>query len=149
MTRLKEACERWSQSPTAIGRYGSVLGAGVLAGLLLWLAYCQITAVGDIIEYWGLCNASVAKRGSTSGINPIYGKACPECIAEAVPDYFHTMIPLRRARDAYKDQESVIRDVFVPGAQTGLELSWSRDGCQAGCWSSTRSSPTGWIRRCP
>lgn len=70
----------------------------------------------SIIEMWGLCNADIALHGGREGIHPIYGKSCPKCIADAGPDYFHTMTPLRRAPDAFKDINAVVREVFLGGS---------------------------------
>lgn len=80
----------------------------------------------SIIEEWGLCNAAIALRGATEGINPIYGKSCPSCVAEAVPDYFHTVVPLRRTKTAYRDIGGVVRDVFL-GQLIGRTIDWKRD----------------------
>jgi len=70
----------------------------------------------SIIEAWGLCNARIAREGDTSGINPIYGKTCVACYRELDPDYFHTMVPLLRAPDAFASHGDVINAVFQGAA---------------------------------
>ncbi len=65
-----------------------------------------------IIDQWGLCNAEIALKGGTQGINPIYGKSCAECYATLDPDYFHVVVPIVRDRDAFTNQQQVIQNVF-------------------------------------
>jgi hypothetical protein len=66
----------------------------------------------EIIDVWGLCNADIALHGGTQGINPIYGKSCPECYARAKPDYLHVGVPLLRSDDAFRDVSQVIANTF-------------------------------------
>jgi hypothetical protein len=75
-----------------------------------------------VIEMWGLCNEDIALRGTTEGVNPIYGKACIECVAEMKPVYFHVNVPLVRPLDAIGSSGQLIADVFL-----GKELDQSLD----------------------
>ncbi len=68
------------------------------------------------IEMWGLCNAMIALRGSTAGVNPIYGKTCPACYPELHPEYFHTMQPLVRRPNAFRNHADVVRAVWQTDA---------------------------------
>ncbi len=67
----------------------------------------------SVIEMWGLCNADIALHGGRDGITPVYGKSCPKCVADAAPDYFHTMIPLQRSAGAFKNIDEVVKAVFL------------------------------------
>lgn len=80
----------------------------------------------SVIEYWGLCNEAIALRGGLEGINPIYGKSCPRCIAEASPDYFHVGAPLRRSPRAFRNIDEVLRNVFL-SSSIGRYIDWKRD----------------------
>jgi hypothetical protein len=64
------------------------------------------------IEMWGLCNATIARRGHTQGVQPMYGKTCPECYPELDPEYFHVGMPLVRGRDAFRRHVDVVRAVW-------------------------------------
>lgn len=70
----------------------------------------------SIIEMWGLCNREIALRGTTDGINPIYGKTCIECYQRFDPDYFHIVTPIVRAADALRSHGQVIAQIFQGGA---------------------------------
>jgi hypothetical protein len=65
-----------------------------------------------VIEEWGLCNKDIALHGDATGITPIYGKSCAKCIADAEPDYLHTMVPFMRSRDAFANIQSVVAQIF-------------------------------------
>jgi len=64
------------------------------------------------IEMWGLCNATIARRGSTRGVQPIYGKTCPECYPELDPEFFHVTMPLLRGTTAFRRHVDVVRAVW-------------------------------------
>lgn len=64
------------------------------------------------IEMWGLCNATIALRGDTRGVQPMYGKTCPACYPELDPEFFHVMVPLVRAPDAFRRHVDVVRAVW-------------------------------------
>jgi hypothetical protein len=66
----------------------------------------------SIIEMWGLCNRDIALLGTADGINPIYGKTCIECYRRFDPDYFHVMVPMARAPDAFSTHEAVVDQIF-------------------------------------
>lgn len=66
----------------------------------------------EIVDMWGLCNADIALHGGVEGINPEYGKSCPECFAKLQPDYFHVVVPIVRSSRAFSSQSAVIRQVF-------------------------------------
>jgi hypothetical protein len=81
--------------------------------------YAGVFAVytqAEIIDMWGLCNATIALRGGKEGINPIYGKECASCYKELTPDYFHANAPLLREKDAFKRHRDVVDAVFQSGA---------------------------------
>lgn len=65
-----------------------------------------------IIDMWGLCNEMIATKGTTDGVNAIYGRTCPSCYAHIAPDYFHVMVPIVRERDAFASQRAVVRAVW-------------------------------------
>jgi hypothetical protein len=67
---------------------------------------------GAVIEMWGLANATIAMRGGTQGIQPMYGKTCPECYPELQPEYFHVMEPLLRHEPAFASADEVIANVW-------------------------------------
>jgi hypothetical protein len=64
------------------------------------------------IEMWGLCNATIAVRGHTQGVQPIYGKTCPECYPELDPEFFHVTMPLVRTPEAFRRHVDVVRAVW-------------------------------------
>jgi hypothetical protein len=64
------------------------------------------------IEMWGLCNAMIATRGSSEGVQPIYGKTCPECYRELRPEFFHVMAPIPRKIGAFKSHQEVVKNVW-------------------------------------
>jgi hypothetical protein len=84
----------------------------------------------DPIEMWGLCNTTIATRGGTRGINPIYGRTCPECYPELDPEYFHVMQPLVRDASAFGSHDAVVRAVWQ-SASIGEYLD-IRDGFASG-----------------
>lgn len=65
-----------------------------------------------IIDQWGLCQADIALKGGTQGINPIYGKECASCYADFDADYFHVVVPIVRGPASYHEIGQVIGDVF-------------------------------------
>jgi arabinofuranosyltransferase len=66
----------------------------------------------SIVEMWGLCNRDIALLGNGEGINPIYGKTCLECYRRFDPDYFHVMVPMVRAPDAFASHDAVVDQIF-------------------------------------
>jgi len=66
-----------------------------------------------VIDQWGLANADIALHGSTALVNPIYGKACPECYARMDPDYFHVDTPMLRSLTEFTNVSQVIPFVFT------------------------------------
>ncbi len=64
------------------------------------------------IEMWGLCNAMIATKGSSEGVQPIYGKTCPECYRELKPEFFHVMAPIPRKIGAFKSHQEVVENVW-------------------------------------
>lgn len=70
---------------------------------------------GALIEMWGLANAAIATRGTSDGVNPIYGRTCPACYAELDPEYFHVSIPLVRPEPAFQSASEVIASVWQHG----------------------------------
>jgi hypothetical protein len=76
------------------------------------LAYDTQAAV---IDMWGLCNRTIALRGHTRGINPIYGRTCPECYPALDPEYFHTTMPLARSPQSFSSHADVVRQVWQSG----------------------------------
>ena len=66
----------------------------------------------EIIDVWGLCNTDIALHGDVQGINPIYGKSCPECYARAKPDYLHIGVPMLRPENAFNDMSQIIPNIF-------------------------------------
>lgn len=66
----------------------------------------------SVIEMWGLANREIALRGNTDGINGIYGKTCVPCYAEFAPDYFHSMVPLLREKNAFTTKSALIGQIF-------------------------------------
>jgi hypothetical protein len=67
---------------------------------------------GAVIEMWGLANATIATRGNTEGVRPIYGKTCPACYPELQPEYFHVMQPMVRREPAFSSANQVIANVW-------------------------------------
>jgi hypothetical protein len=71
---------------------------------------------GAVIEMWGLANATIATRGNTEGVLPIYGKTCAACYPELQPEYFHVMQPMVRkdspAAPAFISADDVIANVW-------------------------------------
>jgi arabinofuranosyltransferase len=70
------------------------------------------TTDATIIEMWGLANATIATRGTADGVNPIYGRTCPDCYVELEPEYFHVMAPLVRTPKAFATPNDVIAAVW-------------------------------------
>ncbi|HMA93502.1 MAG TPA: hypothetical protein VKP30_12495 [Polyangiaceae bacterium] len=66
----------------------------------------------EIVDMWGLCNADIALHGGAEGINPEYGKSCPECFERLQPDYFHVVVPLVRGKITFSSQSAVIGQIF-------------------------------------
>jgi hypothetical protein len=64
------------------------------------------------IEMWGLCNPLIARKGGTEGVNPIYGRTCPDCYPELKPEFFHVMTPMPRPLDAFHSHAEVVRSVW-------------------------------------
>jgi arabinofuranosyltransferase len=64
------------------------------------------------IEMWGLCNATIARRGGLEGVQPIFGRTCPECYPELHPEFFHVMAPLVRDLRAFKSHQEVVKNVW-------------------------------------
>lgn len=64
------------------------------------------------IEMWGLCNATIATRGDSRGVQPIYGKTCPSCYPELRPEYFHVYQPIVRRVDSFARHADVVRSVW-------------------------------------
>jgi arabinofuranosyltransferase len=65
-----------------------------------------------VIEVWGLANATIARRGGTERVNPIFGRTCPECYPELDPEYFHVLMPIVRPVSALGSAADVIREVW-------------------------------------
>lgn len=78
------------------------------------------------IEMWGLCNATIATRGGTDGVQPIYGRTCPECYPELGPEFFHVMAPITRDLTAFKTHDEVIANVWQTD-RIGRYLDFRRD----------------------
>jgi hypothetical protein len=70
------------------------------------------TTEGSLIEMWGLANATIATRGTTERINPIYGRTCPDCYRQLDPEYFHVVAPLVRPEPAFSSPAAVIANVW-------------------------------------
>lgn len=84
-------------------------------GETLLTDYAGVFAVetdAAVLDLFGLCNPAVALRGGTVGVDPVFGRFCPECYAEQQPDYLVVMPPMIRAADAFTDQEQVIEALF-------------------------------------
>jgi hypothetical protein len=64
------------------------------------------------IEMWGLSNSVIATRGTARGVYPAYGRTCPECYPELDPEYFHTVTPLIRPREAFSSHLEVVEAVW-------------------------------------
>jgi hypothetical protein len=91
------------------------LAAAVPPGRRLVTDYGGVLAYytdASLIEMWGLCNATIATRGTTDSINPIYGRTCPECYRELDPEYFHIQDPLVRTPDSFRSDEDVLHSVW-------------------------------------
>jgi hypothetical protein len=71
---------------------------------------------GALIEMWGLANSAIATRGSAAGVNPIYGKTCPDCYAALDPEFFHVGLPLVRPEPAFGSAAEVIAAVWQSDA---------------------------------
>jgi hypothetical protein len=67
---------------------------------------------GSLIEMWGLANATIATRGNTENVAPIYGKTCPACYPELQPEYFHVMQPMIRSDSAFASAAEVVSNVW-------------------------------------
>jgi len=65
-----------------------------------------------VIDMWGLCNATIATRGNTDGVRPMYGRTCHACYPELRPQYFHTEVPLLRSPDAFSKHVDVVNAVW-------------------------------------
>jgi hypothetical protein len=46
------------------------------------------------------------------GVQPIYGRSCPECYPELKPEYFHVMAPLIRPEPSFTSAKDVIVNVW-------------------------------------
>lgn len=101
VTKLKEAARYLNAAIPVGGRLVTDYG-GVFA------YYTQATP----IEMWGLCNATIARRGTSVGVEPIYGKTCPECYAKLNPEYFHTFMPVVRGPTEFLKHADVVRAVW-------------------------------------
>jgi hypothetical protein len=98
-------------------------------GEVLVTDYGGIFAYGTearVIEMWGLANRDIALRGNTEGINPIYGKTCVPCYAEFDPDYFHSITPLLRSKEAFSHDSALIGQIFQ-GRAIGRVLNFRRN----------------------
>lgn len=73
------------------------------------LAYYTDAAV---IDMWGLATPIIARRGGVEGVQPIYGRTCPECYPELDPEFFHVMVPLVRPAAAFKNADEVLANVW-------------------------------------
>ncbi|HET6146613.1 MAG TPA: hypothetical protein VFH68_03720 [Polyangia bacterium] len=78
------------------------------------------------IEMWGLCNALIATRGGTEGINPIYGRTCPACYPELRPEFFHVWVPIVRDLQAFHSHAQVVAQVWQTDT-IGRYLNFQRD----------------------
>lgn len=99
----------------ALKRAAKYLAAAVPPGKRLVTDYGGVFAYytdASLIEMWGLCNATIARRGHTELINPIYGRTCPECYPELDPEYFHTEAPMLRSPGAFVRDEDVHRSIW-------------------------------------
>ena len=99
-------------------RAADFLGQVVPTGARLVTDYGGVFACytdGALIEMWGLANATIATRGDTEGVLPIYGKTCAACYPELQPEYFHVMQPMVRKESptehAFKSTDDVIANV--------------------------------------
>jgi arabinofuranosyltransferase len=96
-------------------RAARYLAAAVPSGRRLVTDYGGVFAYytdASLIEMWGLCNATIARRGHTELINPIYGRTCPECYPELDPEYFHIEAPLVRSPWAFVRDEDVLENIW-------------------------------------
>jgi hypothetical protein len=96
-------------------RMAEFVRAAVPAGANLVTDYGGVLSCltdAALVEMWGLANADIARNGTTSGVNPIYGKTCPACYARLKPDFFHVMYPLLRPADSFKSHDEVVRAVW-------------------------------------
>jgi hypothetical protein len=100
-------------------RAADFLGQVVPTGARLVTDYGGVFACytdGALIEMWGLANATIATRGDTEGVLPIYGKTCAACYPELQPEYFHVMQPMVRKESptehAFKSTDDVIANVW-------------------------------------
>jgi len=78
------------------------------------------------IEMWGLCNAIIARRGGLEGVQPIFGRTCPECYPELSPEFFHVMAPITRELHAFKSHQEVVKNVWQTDT-IGRYLNFERD----------------------
>lgn len=69
-----------------------------------------------VIEMWGLANRDIALRGNTDGVAAIYGKTCVPCYAEFQPDYFHSIVPLLRGPNDFRNRRQLIHQIFQGAA---------------------------------
>jgi len=67
---------------------------------------------GALIEMWGLANATIATRGNTENVTPIYGKTCAACYPDLQPEYFHVVQPMIRKTSALASTDEVIKNVW-------------------------------------
>jgi hypothetical protein len=100
-------------------RAADFLAQVVPAGARLVTDYGGVFACytdGALIEMWGLANATIATRGDTEGVLPIYGKTCAACYPELRPEYFHVMQPMVRKESptehAFRSTDDVIANVW-------------------------------------
>ncbi|HEX7669615.1 MAG TPA: hypothetical protein VF395_08535 [Polyangiaceae bacterium] len=78
------------------------------------------------IEMWGLCNITIARRGNTERVLPVYGRTCPECYRELDPDFFHVTSPLVRGRYTFAQHSDVVHTVWQTDT-IGRYLDFSKD----------------------
>src|SRR5581483_558453 len=64
------------------------------------------------IEMWGLCNATIATKGTLEGVNALFGKTCPACYPALGPEFFHTTIPMIRDLYAFHSHHEVVHNVW-------------------------------------
>lgn len=91
--------------------------------------YAGVMAVhtdAAIIDMWGLCNVTIATRGTTEGVNPIYGRTCPSCYPELEPEFFHVQVPIVRSKEAFGSHRDVVRAVWQSNT-IGRYLDFNRD----------------------
>lgn len=91
--------------------------------------YAGVMAVyteAAIIDMWGLCNVTIATRGTTERVNPIYGRTCPSCYPELEPEFFHVRVPIVRGKDSFRSHGEVVGAVWQSDT-IGRYLDFHRD----------------------